>query len=51
MGRGRRRPYRTGSGGNVTNFSGGLFTVEGREILATNGLIDDEMIQLLKMQE
>ena len=37
------------AGGKVSNFSGAPFDVEAREILATNGLIHDEMTQLLKM--
>ncbi len=34
------------SGGRVTDFSGGRFRLEGREILASNGLIHDELLGL-----
>ena len=36
------------AGGNVTNFSGRKFSVYEKEILATNGRIHNQMIQILK---
>lgn len=36
------------AGGRVTRFDGSRFFVEDKEILATNGLIHDEMVRLLK---
>jgi myo-inositol-1(or 4)-monophosphatase len=33
----------TESGGKITHFDGSLFTLDSREVLATNGLIHDEM--------
>lgn len=35
------------AGGRVTDFSGGDFSVYGPEVLATNGLIHDEMLGIL----
>ncbi len=32
------------AGGTVTHFDGGTFTLDSREVLATNGLIKDEMV-------
>ncbi len=37
------------AGGKVTTFSDGLYTVNGKEILATNGLIHEEMLGLLEL--
>ncbi len=37
------------AGGRVTDLSGGPFKPDGLETLATNGLIHDEMIQVLSM--
>ena len=34
------------AGGSVTHFDGGKFTLDSREVLATNGLIKDEMVHL-----
>jgi myo-inositol-1(or 4)-monophosphatase len=34
------------AGGNVTHFDGGRFTLDSREVLATNGLIHREMVHL-----
>jgi myo-inositol-1(or 4)-monophosphatase len=34
------------AGGSVTHFDGGKFTLDSREVLATNGLIEDEMVHL-----
>jgi myo-inositol-1(or 4)-monophosphatase len=34
------------AGGKVTHFDGGKFTLDSREVLATNGLIHEEMQQL-----
>jgi myo-inositol-1(or 4)-monophosphatase len=34
------------AGGKVTHFNGSKFTLDSREVLATNGLIHDEMVQL-----
>jgi myo-inositol-1(or 4)-monophosphatase len=36
------------AGGRVTDFSGGSFSVYGKEIIASNGRIHDEMIRILK---
>jgi myo-inositol-1(or 4)-monophosphatase len=36
------------AGGNVVNFSGGPEFTETREILATNGLIDQEVLEIMK---
>jgi myo-inositol-1(or 4)-monophosphatase len=36
------------AGGRVTNFSGGPFSVYGKEIVASNGRIHGEMIQILQ---
>ena len=33
------------AGGKVTHFDGSKFTLDSREVLATNGLIHDEMVQ------
>jgi myo-inositol-1(or 4)-monophosphatase len=33
------------AGGKVTNFSGGPFTIDSREVLASNGLLHDELMQ------
>ena len=34
------------AGGKVTHFDGSKFTLDSREVLATNGLIHDEMVRL-----
>jgi myo-inositol-1(or 4)-monophosphatase len=34
------------AGGTVTHFDGGRFTLDSREVLATNGLIRGEMVHL-----
>jgi len=34
------------AGGRITNFSGGPFRLDSREVLASNGLIHDEMVAL-----
>ena len=34
------------AGGTVTHFDGGKFTLDSREVLATNGLIKGEMVHL-----
>jgi myo-inositol-1(or 4)-monophosphatase len=34
------------AGGTVTHFDGGKFTLDSREVLATNGLIQGEMVHL-----
>lgn len=34
------------AGGTVTHFDGGAFTLDSREVLATNGLIEAEMVHL-----
>ena len=34
------------AGGTVTHFDGGSFTLDSREVLATNGLINVEMVHL-----
>lgn len=36
------------AGGTVTHFDGSRFTLDSREVLATNGLIAGEMVQLFK---
>jgi myo-inositol-1(or 4)-monophosphatase len=36
----------TEAGGQISNFQGGKFQLESREVLATNGLIQDEMVGL-----
>jgi myo-inositol-1(or 4)-monophosphatase len=36
------------AGGSVTHFDGGKFTLDSREVLATNGLIKDEMVGLFR---
>ena len=36
------------AGGTVTDFSGGPFRLDSREVLASNGLIHDEMVGLFK---
>jgi myo-inositol-1(or 4)-monophosphatase len=36
------------AGGTVTHFDGGTFTLDSREVLATNGLIADEMKELFE---
>jgi myo-inositol-1(or 4)-monophosphatase len=40
----------TEAGGRVTNFSGNPFTINGQEILATNGLIHEDMLSMLSKQ-
>ncbi len=40
----------TEAGGRVTNFSGNPFTINGQEILATNGLIHEDMLSVLSKQ-
>lgn len=37
------------SGGKITDFSGGEFNIYGEETLATNGLIHDEMIDVISL--
>ena len=39
------------AGGRVTDFEGGPFDLEGKQLLATNGQIHPEMIALLKLKE
>jgi myo-inositol-1(or 4)-monophosphatase len=39
------------AGGIVTNFSGGRFSIDGEETLASNSLIHDEMIRALEEAE
>jgi myo-inositol-1(or 4)-monophosphatase len=34
------------AGGTVSHFDGGKFTLDSREVLATNGLIQEEMVHL-----
>lgn len=34
------------AGGTMTHFDGGRFTLDSREVLATNGLIKDEMVHI-----
>jgi myo-inositol-1(or 4)-monophosphatase len=36
------------AGGDVSNFSGGEFSIHGHESLASNGLIHAEMVSVLK---
>jgi len=36
------------AGGTITHFDGGKFTLDSREVFATNGLIHDEMKQLFE---
>jgi myo-inositol-1(or 4)-monophosphatase len=36
------------AGGNIMNFSGGLEFIDQREILATNGLIDQELLEIIQ---
>jgi myo-inositol-1(or 4)-monophosphatase len=36
------------AGGKVTHFDGSKFTLDSREVLATNGLIHDEMVRLFE---
>lgn len=36
------------AGGNILNFTGGEEFIEQREILATNGLIDQEVLEIIK---
>lgn len=38
------------AGGMVTDFSGGPFSIYGKECLATNGLLHEEMIRILSRQ-
>ena len=40
----------TEAGGRVTDFSGNHFSIHGQEILASNGLIHDEMLRVLSLQ-
>jgi myo-inositol-1(or 4)-monophosphatase len=40
----------TEAGGRVSSFNGEPFAIDGKEILATNGLIHDEMLQVLSKQ-
>jgi len=40
----------TEAGGSVTDFSGDPFTIQGQEILATNGRIHGEMLKVLSKQ-
>ncbi len=39
------------AGGAVTDFGGTPFAIEGKEILATNGKIHDEMLSLLEIRD
>ena len=39
----------TEAGGRVTNFKGGRFSIRSREILATNGHVHNEMVEVLKL--
>jgi len=36
------------AGGLITDYSGGPFSIKGRELLATNGLIHKEMMGILR---
>jgi myo-inositol-1(or 4)-monophosphatase len=36
------------AGGTVTHFDGGKFTLDSREVLATNGLIQEEMVEIFE---
>lgn len=36
------------AGGNVTDFKGGLFSIYSKEILASNGRIHDEMVNIIQ---
>jgi len=36
------------AGGTVTHFDGGKFTLDSREVLATNGLIQGEMVEIFE---
>lgn len=38
------------AGGRVTSYSGGAFAIDGREVLATNGLIHPDMMSFLKQE-
>jgi len=38
----------TEAGGRVSDFAGGNFKLESQEVLATNGLIHDEMVALFQ---
>jgi myo-inositol-1(or 4)-monophosphatase len=38
------------AGGKITNFEGGPYTMESREWLVTNGVIHDQMVELLKLE-
>jgi len=38
------------AGGTITNFEGEPYTMETREWLVTNGVIHDEMVELLKLE-
>jgi myo-inositol-1(or 4)-monophosphatase len=38
------------AGGRVTDFSGGRFSIYGKEIVASNGLIHDDMLEVLKKE-
>jgi myo-inositol-1(or 4)-monophosphatase len=40
----------TEAGGRVTDFSGNHFSIHGQEILASNGLIHDQMLRVLSLQ-
>jgi myo-inositol-1(or 4)-monophosphatase len=40
----------TEAGGRISSFNGEPFAIDGKEILATNGLIHDEMLQVLSKQ-
>ena len=35
------------AGGQVTDFKGGRFSIYGQEIVASNGLVHDEMLAVL----
>jgi myo-inositol-1(or 4)-monophosphatase len=41
----------TEAGGRVTNFSGGPFSNYNPEVVASNGLIHDQMLEVLKLEE
>jgi myo-inositol-1(or 4)-monophosphatase len=36
------------AGGRVSDFDGGVFRLDGQECLASNGLIHDQMIEILQ---
>ena len=38
------------AGGRVSDFAGGRFSIYGKEVVASNGLIHDEMLEVLKKE-